>query len=92
MHGYSYDEASWGRDWFFWGVGGRVQTYKSSIPKYIANIQAPMNINLKTIPVHLLMFNLEVEMAAEPIIERWMLNITSSFQLNKKPQKHILIL
>lgn len=44
----------------------------------------------KTMVVYLLVLNLEVEMATEPIIERRMLNITSSFQLNKKPQKHIL--
>lgn len=40
--------------------------------------------------VYLLVLNLEVEMAAEPVIERRLLNITSSFQLNKKTQKHVL--
>lgn len=57
---------------------------------YTSNIHAPMNAKSKTVLGYLLVFNLKVEMAAEPIVERRVLNVTSSFQLHKKAKTHIL--
>lgn len=79
-HGCSYGAALWERDWGGGGEEGEILFYKCITHMYVSKILASINKGRKKkMLVCLLVFDLKVEMAAEPVVERRMLDIASSF-------------